>query len=149
MPVIVVGADTPHGPAIVDALLDREGQVRAFVTDEPTAERLRGQKVHVALGDVSDASHVEAASTRCFSAVLLTTAAVDERERSFARSDRDVLAGWAGAIGTSVVTRAIWVLDPAHADWDPPNATPERAVLALDHPDLVAEVARLDDAATL
>ena len=149
MPVIVVGADTEHGPAIIEALLDRAGQVRAFVTDEQAAEDLRARKVHVALGDVSDASHVEAASTRCFSAVLITTAAVDDRERSFARSDRDVLAGWADAIATSAVTRAIWVLDDAHADWDPPDVTPERAVLAVGRAELADEVARLDDAATL
>jgi uncharacterized protein YbjT (DUF2867 family) len=149
MPVIVVGADTEHGPAIIDALLDRAGQVRAFVTDEEEAERLRAAKVHVALGDVSDASHVEAASTRCFSAVLVTTAAVDGRERSFARSDDEVLRGWAQAIGASSVTRAIWVVDDAHTGWDPPDVTPERAVLTIGHPDLAAEVARLDDAASI
>ena len=149
MPVIVVGADTEHGPAIIDALLDRAGQVRAFVTDEREAERLRAAKVHVALGDVSDASHVEAASTRCFSAVLVTTAAVDDRERSFARTDLEVLAGWADAVGASAVTRAIWVLDGAHAGWDPPDVTPERAVLAVGAPDLAAEVARIDDAASI
>ena len=151
MPVIVVGADTPHGAEIIDALLDREGQVRAFVTDPDTAAGLRAKKVKVALGDVSDASHVEAASTRCFSAVLLTTAAVDDRERAFARSDVAVLEGWADGIGSKGVTRAIWVTDEAHADWDPIVTTPEHVVLRLPAATegLAAEVARLDDVAEL
>ncbi len=151
MPVIVVGADTPHGADIVDALLDREGQVRAFVTDPDVAAGLRAKKVKVAEGDVSDASHVEAASTRCFSAVMITTAAIDERERAFARSDTDVLEGWAGGIRTKDVTRAIWVTDEAHADWDPPVVTPEHVVLRLPGATdgLAAEVARLDDVAEL
>ena len=151
MPVIVVGADTPHGADIVDALLDREGQVRAFVTDPDIARGLRAKKVKVAEGDVSDASHVEAASTRCFSAVLLTTATVDDRERAFVQQDLAVLDGWAEGIGSRGVTRAIWVLDEAHADWEPPTTTPDHVVLRL--PDaaegLAAEVARLDDAAQL
>jgi putative NADH-flavin reductase len=151
MPVIVVGADTPHGSDIIDALLDREGQVRAFVTDEAVAADLKAKKVKVATGDVSDASHVEAASTRCFSAVLLTTAAVDDRERHFAPSDLAVLKGWADGLDAKEVTRAIWVLDEAHADWEPPERTPDHVVLhlpaAIDG--LAAEVARLDDAAEL
>lgn len=151
MPVIVVGADTPHGPAIIEALLAREGQVRAFVTDEDAADRLRGLGVHVATGDVSDASHVEGASIQCFSAVLVTTAAVDDRERAFATRDVDALRGWADAIRSSAVRRAIWVLDEAHRDWDPPGGTPERAILRLpdDLEGLAEAVARLDDAAEL
>ena len=81
MPVIVIGADTPGGEEIVSRLLAREGQVRAFVTDRLVAERLKPLGVKVATGDVSDDSHVGAAATRCFSAVLLTAAASDDRER--------------------------------------------------------------------
>lgn len=151
MPVIVVGADTPHGPAIVEALLAREGQVRAFVTDDDVADRLRALGVHVAIGDVSDASHVEGAAIQCFSAVLVTTAAVDGRERAFAAEDLDALRGWADAIRSSEVTRAIWVLDEAHRDWDPPDVTPERAIVRLpdDADGLAEKVAKLDDAAAI
>ena len=150
MSVLVVGADTPRGQAIVDALAGQESQLRVFVSAEDVAAELRARPgVHVAEGDVSDASHVEGAATRCFTVVFVTTAAVDARERAFARTDTAVLKGWCDAARECGVTRAIWVLDPAHADWEPPVAAPEQVVLPLDHPDLAAEVARLDDAAEL
>ncbi|NIQ53494.1 MAG: hypothetical protein GWN71_08665, partial [Gammaproteobacteria bacterium] len=52
----------------------------------------------VALGDVSDASHVGAACTNCFSVVLVQDAAHDDRERSFANDPPAVLGAWADAI---------------------------------------------------
>ncbi|MEX1279836.1 MAG: NAD(P)H-binding protein [Acidimicrobiia bacterium] len=150
MSVLVVGADTPRGEEIVEALSAKEPQLRVFVSAEDVAAELRERPgIHVAEGDVSDSSHVEGAATRCFTAVLVTTAACDDRERAFARTDVAVLKGWCDAIAACGVTRAIWVLDPAHADWQPPEAAPEQVVLPLDHPDLAAEVARLDDAAEL
>ncbi|MEX0864594.1 MAG: NAD(P)H-binding protein [Acidimicrobiia bacterium] len=145
MPVIVVGADTTAGEAIVGALLQPGREVRAFVSDEMAAAGLRQRGVKVALGDVSDESHVEAASTRCFSAVLIAEAADDGRERSFAATAREVEEGWARAISASRVKRAIWVssLPP------PADGADESALVDPGDPNLVSRVIALDDAQTL
>ncbi len=144
MPVIVVGADTPTGAAILDALLEPDREVRAFVSDAATAEALRVRGVKVALGDVSDASHVAGACTRCFSAVLVTEAATDGRERSFARTREAVLDAWAEAVADAGVRRVIWVGEGARE-----VKAPESAVVPSTDPDIPGRVAALDDAASL
>jgi len=145
VPVIVVGADTPIGEAIIDALLQPGREVRAFVSDEMAAAGLRQRGVKVALGDVSDDSHVEAASTRCFSAVLIAEAAADGRERSFAATAREVEEGWARAITASKVRRAIWVSSRP----PPADGAAERALVDPRDPNLVSRVVALDEAQTL
>ena len=97
MPVIVVGADTDIGDAIVTIVRRSAPEVRAFITDEDAATGLQERGVKVAVGDVSDSSHVEAAALNCFCAVLVTEAALDGRERAFADHADAVVAGWAGA----------------------------------------------------
>lgn len=144
MPVIVVGGDTAIGRSIIDALLEPDREVRAFVTDISSAEELREAGVKVALGDVSDPSHIEGACTRCFSAVLVTEAAFDDRERSFARTPEAVLKGWVDAVRGAAVTRVIWVGGGAL-----PVADVETASVAVTEPDIAARVAELDDARTL
>lgn len=144
MPVIVVGADTGVGRAIVDALVEPDREVRAFVSDLDVAEVLRGQGVKVALGDVSDPSHVGGACTRCFSAVLVTEAASDDRERSFAKTPGAVLAGWVEAVRDAQVTRVIWVGEGAI-----PVPGLETATVGLSETDIPARVAELDDAARI
>lgn len=109
MPVLVVGADTPLGTQVMAALAEREGEIRAFVTDPEEGAGLKSRSVKVAIGDVSDPSHVGSAALNCFSIVLLTEAALDDRERSFAGTPELVLAGWAEAIAESGAERAIWV----------------------------------------
>ena len=111
MPLIVVGADTREGQEILDRLEVAEREVRVFVSDESAGLALRQRGFKVATGDVSDESHIEAAALRCFSAVLITEAATDGRERAFASEPRDVLEGWARAMRASEVTRVIWVTD--------------------------------------
>ena len=91
MPVIVVGADTPKGRAVIEGLVEPGREVRAFVSDPDAGAELRELGVKVALGDVSDDSHVQGACTNCFTAVLMTEAAFDGRERSFATSESQVL----------------------------------------------------------
>lgn len=145
MPVIVVGADTESGRALVDALVDPEREVRAFVSDGDAAAELRAMGVKVALGDVSDDSHVQGASMNCFTVVLVTEAAEDGRERSFARSPEEVLTGWAKAAAACGVTRVIWVHD---GDAPEVTAAEVRTVSPLN-PDLVATVVALDDARAL
>ncbi|MGD2061630.1 MAG: hypothetical protein PVF87_12230, partial [Acidimicrobiia bacterium] len=99
----------------------------------------------VAIGDVSDESHVEAAATRCFSAVLIGAAASDDRERAFADSPGAVLKGWANAVGNSRVTRVIWVMDGE----PPETATKEVARVDPADPDLAGTVFELDRVASL
>ncbi len=142
MPVIVVGADTPDGRRIIDALAGPSREVRAFVSDENVAAELRAQGVKVALGDVSDDSHVEGAATNCFSAVLIAEAASDDRERAFATSPEQVLSGWARAAAASSVTRVIWV----DKGKPPATKTPETATVDPNDPDLAAKIVELDDA---
>jgi nucleoside-diphosphate-sugar epimerase len=142
MPVIVVGADTSKGRAVVEQLVAPGREVRAFVSDPGAGAELRELGVKVALGDVSDDSHVQGACMNCFTAVLITDAARDERERSFATSELNVLEGWAAAAAASGVTRVIWV----HDGEPPPVRVREVRTVPPDHPDLVAELAALDDA---
>lgn len=140
MPVIVVGADTAIGRSIIATLIEPDREVRAFVTDIGAAEELRSEGVKVALGDVSDPSHVSGACTRCFSAVLVTEAASDGRERSFAKTPAAVLQGWVDAAREAAVTRVIWV---GEGGGDIPGV--ETATVDLSDPDIPAKVAELDD----
>lgn len=140
MPVIVVGADTPTGSRIVDAMLDPAREIRVFVSDPDEGLRLRERGVKVALGDISDDSHLEAAATQCFSAVLVTEAARDERERSFAPDEAALLKAWASAVAG--VRRVIWV----HDGEPPPTVVSEVAVVPPDDPDVVEKVVSLDNA---
>lgn len=146
MPVIIVGADTAIGTRIVESMVEPEREVRAFVSDPAHAAKLKTIGVKVALGDVSDPSHVGGACTRCFSVVLITEAASDSRDRAFASDDRTVLEGWAEAARDAGVSRVIWVTDREQL---PPIHGIETAVVDTRAPDPVAEVVRLDDAAVL
>ena len=145
MPMIVVGADTVAGDAILGRLHAPEREIRVFVTDEARARDLRERGFKVATGDVSDESHVEAASLRCFSAVLIAEAAEDPRERSFATTADAVLAGWARAMSNSGVQRVIWVTEGDQPD----TKAPEVAVVDPSGPGFAERVLALDDAASL
>jgi putative NADH-flavin reductase len=145
MPVMVVGADTDAGRALIDGLVAPGREVRAFVSDPGSVAGLRALGVKVALGDVSDESHIQGSLTNCFTAVLITEAASDNRERSFATSVGQVIKGWASAAAASGVTRVIWV-----HDGDPPTvAVAEVRTVSPDSPRLVEEVVALDDARLL
>lgn len=109
MPVIVIGADTEVGEAVVDALLPRQGEVRAFVTEAARGAGLKERGAKVAVGDVSDASHVGGASLNAFTAVVIAEAARDGRERAFAADPEAVFAAWAEGLADASVKRAIWV----------------------------------------
>lgn len=142
MPLIVVGADTGAGEAILRRFEQPDREIRVFVTDEARGLELKDRGFKVATGDVSDESHIEAAALRCFSAVLIAEAAKDERERSFASSPDDVLHSWARAVSNSRVSRVIWVTD------DEPPETPVGEVALVDpaDPELASAVFDLDDA---
>ena len=151
MPVILIGADTATGMAIASSLLPRDGEVRAFVTDPEAAAALKQLGAKVAIGDVSDGSHVGGAALNCFCAILVAEAAEDERDRAFAASPDEVIAGWVVGVAEAAVTRVIWVgAEPA------PEAV--RAVGAefvsvvttdRDLDDVVGEVRRSEEAARI
>lgn len=142
MPVIVVGADTGAGRAVIEEMADPRREIRVFVSDVDQATAYRSRGLKVALGDVSDESHVEAAARMCFTAVLISEAAEDGRERSFAENASQVLEGWARAAKAAGVIRVIWVTDS-----DPPSTdTPEVARVSPSRHDLATRVAELDEA---
>ena len=97
------------GIAIVTALTAGSGEVRVFITDPSFAEEFRRAECKVAIGDVSDASHVAVAAFDCFTAVLIADAAADDRERSFASTPSLVLEGWCDAIREAGIQRQIWI----------------------------------------
>jgi uncharacterized protein YbjT (DUF2867 family) len=142
MPVIVIGADTSSGEAILEGLVEPNREIRVFVSDEQVAASMKARGFKVALGDVSDESHIEAAATRCFTAILIAEAATDERERSFIDEPSNVLAAWSRATSSSGVTRVIWVAD----ENTPETETREVATVDPDDPKLVELVVQLDDA---
>lgn len=152
MPVIVIGADTPLGAEVTAALSGRAGEVRAFVTDPAAAQTLRDLGVKVAIGDVSDASHIDGAARRAFAAVIIADSAEDGRERSFASSPSAVHAAWAEGLKGAAIQRLIWVGPGAEVPAPLAAATPERAAVdttSYDPEQIAAEVARLDDLASL
>lgn len=144
MPVIIVGADTPLGQRLIEVFVDPEREVRAFVSDATRGVELKRRGVKVATGDVSDASHIAAACTRVFTAILVTEAARDGRELSFASDYRTVLESWARAVAEAPVRRVIWMgeTDP------PPTGVAEVAVVSpdLDVERQVGLAVSLDDA---
>ncbi len=145
MPLIVVGADTATGEAILSRLDPTRREIRVFVSDPSRASELKEAGYKVATGDVSDESHVEAASTRCFSAVLVTDAAEDERERSFAKTRTDVLTAWANAVANSKLQRVIWVTSN-----DPPEVAVSEVVrVDPGDADFAARVVELDEAGSI
>jgi nucleoside-diphosphate-sugar epimerase len=148
MPVMVIGADTPLGEEVVSSLVAPGREVRAFVSDTASAERLKGTGIKVAVGDVSDDGHVGGACTNCFTAVLLMAAATDQRDRAFARTTEDVLAGWARAVSDARVHRVLWVGDGSHPT---SGAAEERRVPTggRDPADIAAEIAALDESSSL
>lgn len=152
MPVLIVGADTPTGAAVVSALSDREGELRCFVSDADVAAELKAQSAKVAIGDVSDGSHVGAAGLNCFSMIFITTSATDDRERAFAATPQDVFDQWQEAITMAGAKRVIWVEDAPSIGSGSRIEAPEIAVVSsvgkLDG-HVAERVVALDEAANL
>lgn len=151
MPVIIVGADTPLGEATINTLLPRPSEVRAFVTSPDVAAELRSRGVKVALGDISDGSHIGGAALNAFCAVLIAQAATDERDRSFAPDRDSVLEAWAEGLVDAGIKRVILVDDePPPAALTAVNA--EFAQIApadRDPAEIAQEVSTLEDAVQL
>ncbi len=147
MPVMVVGADTPVGEAIIGELIDPDREVRAFVSDPSVGVRLKEAGVKVAMGDVSDASHVSAACLRCHTVVLVCDAGRDGREISFAADAGELHTQWAQAVSEAGAKRVIWVANHPI----PEVRVAEQATVESDlsHGEIANRVADLDDAAVL
>lgn len=131
MPVIVVGADTQIGHAIVPALRPASGEIRLFASD---ADAVAGYRsfAKVAVGDISDGTHVGGAAIGAFCAIVIAAAAHDGRERSFAATPAAVFAQWADGIGEAGVARVILI--------GPPDEIPDPT--GLEHLD--SELIRVD-----
>lgn len=142
---MIVGADTTTGHAITERFLDPRREVRVFVSDPDAAAQFREVGAKVAIGDVSDDTHIAGACLNCFSVVLVAEAATDERERAFAADPHKVMKAWARAVDTASVSRVIWVTD----DDPPPVEVEEVAVVESAQPDVPEAVHRLDDAKSI
>lgn len=147
MPVIVIGADSPLGEAITDTLSGRGGERRAFVSSPGTADQLREAGFKVAIGDISDWTHIEGACMGAYTAVLVADAATDGRELAFAATPDKAVDSWLRAVRDAEVSRVILVgperRPPGGSEWavvDPTGRSPD---------DVAAEVARLDEAARI
>lgn len=150
MPVIVIGADSPLGRLTVEHLAGVVGELRAFVTDPDEAATLKARGVKVAIGDVSDGSHVGGAATDAFCAVLIPEAAIDERERSFAADPGSVISAWMAGLADAGVQRAIWLEHDALPDGPPesPSVAVGRVPTAGRPTEAIAgDIARLEAAA--
>ena len=146
MPLLVVGADHAIGEAIVRQTLAPGREVRAFVTDPAKGAQLKMLGAKVAIGDLSDEGHIAAAATRCFAVAFVLDAVSDGREVSFAEPAQ-VPALWASAAESAGVTRVMWV-----GNEGPAVGVVEVAMVAVSDrqpDDIAAEVAALDDRATL
>ncbi len=111
MPVIVIGADTELGHAIVPALQPASGEIRLFASDDDAVRRYRGF-CKVAVGDISDGTHVGGAAIGAFCAVVIATAAHDDRERHFADTPEALLEQWADGLQDAAISRVILVGAP-------------------------------------
>jgi hypothetical protein len=154
MPVIVIGADTLYGRAAIEALLPGVGELRAFISDPAELDELKRRGIKVAIGDVSDGSHVGGAAMRAFCAVAVPDAAFDDRERSFADTPEAVMAAWADGLRDAGIQRVIWLEDPRLSDMAAVFARCAPETAAVPTADLTPEeigtaVAELEAAPTL
>jgi hypothetical protein len=149
MPVIVVGADSSLGRAIVPSLAPASGEIRLFVSDPGVADQFR-RVGKVAVGDISDGTHVGGAAIGAFCAVLIAESAHDERERHFADSPQKLFLQWADGLRDAGVSRIIFVADSKDVAAAGPltTAAPEFAVVAADLTvaEVAARVSRLEQA---
>lgn len=137
---------------VVEALRNRDGELRCFVTDPDIAVGLRSSSAKVALGDVSDGSHVGGAGLNCFSMVFICAAATDVRERAFCTTPAQVFEQWQEAITMAGPRRVIWVENAGTAGSGSRIVANEVAVVAgadLTHREIADRVVALDEASDL
>ncbi len=108
MPVIVIGADSELGHAIVPALRPASGEIRLFASDEDPVTQYR-PFTKVAVGDISDGTHVGGAAIGAFCAIVIAAAAHDERERHFVSDAEELFNQWADGLSDAGIGRVILV----------------------------------------
>lgn len=112
MPVVVTGADTPVGRALVPLLRERGSEVRATVRDTDAADPLRGLGAKVAADATSDPDTLRAvldeAHTVCLPSEDLFLRSGDSYEESIVESTRTVLR----VARKAKVTRVLFVSYP-------------------------------------
>lgn len=134
MPVIIVGADTDTGQVVVPALQPASGEIRVFVSDPAVGEGFRPY-AKVAVGDLSDGSHVGGAAIGAFCAIVIARAATDDRERHFAGTPALVFAQWADGFKDAGIGRVIVVGTPAEIPQPDPLAAIGAEYLVVDADD--------------
>lgn len=121
MPVIVIGADTPLGHQVVRTLEPASGEIRIFASDADAVGEYRSF-AKVAVGDISDGTHVGGAAIGAFCAIVIAATAHDERERFFAATTDELYRQWADGLADAGISRVIVVgapaeiPDPVHLD---------------------------------
>lgn len=106
MPVIIIGADTDVGHALIPALRPDAAELRLFASD-PEAITSYRPYTKVAVGDISDGTHVGGAAIGAFCAIVIAAAAHDHRERYFAATPAALFAQWADGLGGAGIARVI------------------------------------------
>ncbi|MGA9597607.1 MAG: hypothetical protein WBV06_15745 [Acidimicrobiia bacterium] len=151
MPVLVIGADTDLGHAIVPALRPASGELRIFASDADAVARYR-EFAKVAIGDISDGTHVGGAATGAFCAIVIAAVAHDDRERYFAATTVELFGQWADGLAEAGIARIIVV----GAERELPSPDPlHKAAIEYHHVDtagksidqIVSEVTDLEAAA--
>ncbi len=108
-----------------------------FVTDSEVGERYRSV-AKVAVGDLSDGSHVGGAAIGAFCAVVIASAAHDDRERHFATTPDAVFAQWADGLKDAAVGRVIVVGQPSEVPQPDPLAEIGAEYVVIDMTDMSA-----------
>jgi hypothetical protein len=150
MPVLVIGADTEWGREIVPALRSTAAELRIFGSDPEVVAPYR-DFAKVAVGDISDGTHVGGAATGAFCAVVIVSAAHDDRDRYFATDPPALFAQWADGLADAGVSRIIVVGEPDEVpDPDPlRTASPDYHLVTTADRDpaaVVTEVVALESA---
>ena len=147
MPVVVTGADTPVGRALIPMLLERGSEVRAAVQDSEEAEPLRALGAKVAVVAASDDDTLRAilddAHTVCLLSADLFLPSGETYEEAIVESTRAVLRAAKKAKvrrvllvsypGASLTSTNDFLRSTGFAEGAVRDSSPEHAILRCTH----------------